>query len=206
MEMVEDQVRLLDHLKIRKAHVVGYSMGAMITAKLMTTHPERLRSATLGGAAGLREGTNTDFFNVLADSLDQGKGVGPLLVALTPAARPKPTEDQIKMINGLLNATNDTKALAAVVRGWKELTIPDQQLRDNRVPVLGLVGAEDPLKQRVDDFKEVLPKMHEVVIKDADHMNAFTKPEFLSALEKFLAPHRAGTKTQKTAAPSSEGK
>src|SRR5262245_60178433 len=31
-EMVEDAVRLLDHLKIKKAHVVGYSMGAIITA------------------------------------------------------------------------------------------------------------------------------------------------------------------------------
>jgi len=28
MEMVEDVIRLLDHLKIKKAHVVGYSMGA----------------------------------------------------------------------------------------------------------------------------------------------------------------------------------
>ena len=35
-EMVEDVVRLLDELKITKAHVVGYSMGGMITAKLMT--------------------------------------------------------------------------------------------------------------------------------------------------------------------------
>ncbi len=50
MEMVEDAVRLLDHLKIKKAHVVGYSMGAVITAKLMVTHPDRLLSATLGGA------------------------------------------------------------------------------------------------------------------------------------------------------------
>src|SRR6516164_1389375 len=39
MEMAEDAVRLLDHLKIKKAHIVGYSMGAMITNKLMTTYP-----------------------------------------------------------------------------------------------------------------------------------------------------------------------
>src|SRR6516225_11708196 len=34
MEMVNDAIRLMDHLKIKKAHVVGYSMGAMITSKL----------------------------------------------------------------------------------------------------------------------------------------------------------------------------
>jgi pimeloyl-ACP methyl ester carboxylesterase len=56
MEMVEDAVRLLDHLKIKKAHVVGYSMGAMITNKLLTTYPDRVICATLGGAAGIREG------------------------------------------------------------------------------------------------------------------------------------------------------
>ena len=35
--MVEDSVRLLDHLKIKKAHVVGYSMGGFITNKLIAT-------------------------------------------------------------------------------------------------------------------------------------------------------------------------
>src|SRR5258707_8430775 len=52
VEMVQDAVRLLDHLKIKKAHVVGYSLGAIITCKLLATHPDRLLSATLGGAAG----------------------------------------------------------------------------------------------------------------------------------------------------------
>src|SRR5215475_3549638 len=52
-EMVEDVVRLLDHLKIRKAHVVGYSMGSWIALKLVTIHPERLMTAILGGNAGL---------------------------------------------------------------------------------------------------------------------------------------------------------
>jgi pimeloyl-ACP methyl ester carboxylesterase len=55
-EMVEDVVRLLDHLKIKKAHVVGYSMGGMITAKLLTSHPDRVLSATLGGMGWVREG------------------------------------------------------------------------------------------------------------------------------------------------------
>jgi Predicted hydrolases or acyltransferases (alpha/beta hydrolase superfamily) len=32
-EMVEDVVRLMDNLRIPKAHVIGYSMGAMITGK-----------------------------------------------------------------------------------------------------------------------------------------------------------------------------
>ena len=49
-EMANDVIRLMDHLKIEKAHVGGYSMGAFITCKLMADHPERLRSAAMGGA------------------------------------------------------------------------------------------------------------------------------------------------------------
>jgi len=48
-KMAEDAVRLLDHLQIDKAHVVGYSMGGMITLKLLAEHPERIRSAVVGG-------------------------------------------------------------------------------------------------------------------------------------------------------------
>src|ERR1035441_3043366 len=55
IEMMEDVVRLLDHLKIQKAHVVGYSMGGMITMRLLTRQPDRVRSAILGGMGWLSQ-------------------------------------------------------------------------------------------------------------------------------------------------------
>ncbi len=54
-QFVEDIVRLLDHLKIKKAHIVGYSMGGMVAVKLMTRHQERVLSAIVGGMGWLRE-------------------------------------------------------------------------------------------------------------------------------------------------------
>jgi len=54
VEMANDIVRLMDHLHIARAHVVGYSMGGMITMKLLTIHPERVRSAVLGGMGWLK--------------------------------------------------------------------------------------------------------------------------------------------------------
>src|SRR5215471_9485825 len=56
-EVVEDIVRLLDHLKIKKAHIVGYSMGGIITAKFLAKHPSRALSGTICGAGWLREGS-----------------------------------------------------------------------------------------------------------------------------------------------------
>jgi pimeloyl-ACP methyl ester carboxylesterase len=56
--MVEDVVRLMDHLHIGKAHVVGYSMGGMIAMKLVTLHPERVSSVVLGGMGWLKENSS----------------------------------------------------------------------------------------------------------------------------------------------------
>ena len=55
--MVEDVVRLLDHLKIERAHVVGYSLGGIIVMRLVIDHPDRVLSATLGGMGWFREGS-----------------------------------------------------------------------------------------------------------------------------------------------------
>ena len=193
-EMVEDIVRLLDHLRIKKAHVVGYSMGAVITAKLIVTHPDRLLSATLGGAGAYREGTEPPRFILdLIDSLEQGKGIGPLLVALTPAGKPKPTPEQIDQLNRLL-VGNRGKSLAAVIRGYKELAVTDEQLKANKVPTLALIGEIDPLKATVDDIKDRMSGLQVVEIEKADHFSAFADPKFTRSLQKFLAEHRQKAK------------
>jgi len=54
--MVEDITRLMDHLQIQKAHIVGYSLGGIIVMKFTIDHPDRVRSAALGGMGWLREG------------------------------------------------------------------------------------------------------------------------------------------------------
>ena len=186
MEMVEDVVRLMDHLKIQRSHVVGYSMGAFITLKLLTTHPERLLSATLGGAGRGRPG-ETKFLDELAESLEKGKGFAPLILRLNPPGKPMPTEQEVQSVNMFLTAMNDTKALAAVIRAMKDLGVEDEKLKSNKVPVLALIGDLDPLKTGVDDLKGVLAHFQVVVIPGADHVNAFTRPEFVASLQQFLA-------------------
>src|SRR5262245_27112372 len=52
-EMAADLVRLLDQLKIEKAHLIGYSSGSFIAGKVASTHPERVRSIVYGGQAPL---------------------------------------------------------------------------------------------------------------------------------------------------------
>jgi pimeloyl-ACP methyl ester carboxylesterase len=55
-ELVEDVVRLLDNLKIKKAHIVGYSMGGIIAGNFLARHPDRALSGTLGGMGWMKKG------------------------------------------------------------------------------------------------------------------------------------------------------
>ncbi len=57
LQIVEDIVLLLDHLKIDKAHIVGYSVGGMVALKFLAKHPRRSLSGTIGGMGWLREGS-----------------------------------------------------------------------------------------------------------------------------------------------------
>jgi pimeloyl-ACP methyl ester carboxylesterase len=197
IEMAEDVVRLLDHLHIKKAHIVGYSMGAIITAKLLATHPDRFLSATLGGHGGIRDGRRSQFYEELATSLEQGKGFGPLIIALTPADHPKPSAEQIAAINTRLSSSNDSKALAAVLRSLSELAVAPEQLKKNKVPTLALIGELDPLKPGVDALQGEMANLKVVIIPGADHVTAVSNPVFIKSLSEFLARHRSSGQLKK---------
>lgn len=190
-EMVDDIVRLMDHLGIERAHVVGYSMGGFITGKFLTTYPDRLISATMGGAGWGRVELNarTNMLEDLATSLEEGRGFGPLINGLTPEGEPPVTEQEMAMINAYLSMGNDMLALAAAIRGMTGLFNTEEDLRAVDVPVLALIGEVDPLKTGVDALDGVLPTLQIVVIPGADHAGAFREDLFVAELKTFLAEH-----------------
>jgi pimeloyl-ACP methyl ester carboxylesterase len=185
-EMAADVVRLLDHLKIEKAHVVGYSLGGFTTLKLLTLHPERFLSATLGGA-GWRPPGEDGGISGLAESLESGNGIAPLMIALTPTGQPTPSPEQIEMVNQMLMATNDPLALAAVIRGMGSLTVPEEAARKIEVPILAVVGEVDPLHAGVEELDRMLPEpeVEVVVLPGKDHMTAVADPALAQSVYDF---------------------
>lgn len=88
LQMVEDVSRLMDHLHLPSAHLIGYSMGGMITLKFASLHPERVRSAVLCGIGWMENG---EMFQRLAAAGGAGNGnaaLGPLLAGFAEFAVP----------------------------------------------------------------------------------------------------------------------
>ena len=189
-KMVQDVINLLDHLEIEKAHIAGYSMGGFITMRLLAKAPERFITAIVGGAGWRRPGDRDPLMDRLAESLESGNGVGPLIEALNPVGAEAPSQEQIDMANQMILAQNDPLALAAVIRGMAELGVEKQALEANQVPTLAIVGSLDPLKAGVDAMDGVLANLKVHVIDGADHMTALMSPayamELAEALQEFV--------------------
>ena len=177
-QMVKDVINLLDHLKIDKAHVGGYSMGGFLTMRLLATHPDRLLSAVVGAAGWQQAGLEDSTMEELASSLERGEGIAPLIRALQPADAPAITDEQMAAMNQMVVGANDQAALAAVIRGMAELEVDEKALRANQVPTLAIIGSRDPLKSAVDAMEPVMSNLEIKLIEGGDHMSTLMNPEY----------------------------
>ena len=205
-EMVEDIIRLMDHLDIQKAHVVGYSMGGFIVLKLIAMHPDRLLSAAPCGA-GWAANPEKDLalLDQVADDLDRGEGFKRLLEFLEPTGQ-KPSKARVAAANAAMLAINDTKAVAAVMRSIKQLQVTEAELRANTVPTLAVIGEKDPLKVYADQMAAVMSNLQLVVAPGGNHMTTLRKKECTAALDRFLAEHSPPADNLKTATVAFPGR
>jgi pimeloyl-ACP methyl ester carboxylesterase len=190
-EMAEDIVRLLDHLNIRRAHVVGFSMGAFIAGHLATRHGDRLLSVTFVGHHPVRTWgvVDEEEAHAAARDLESDTPFRLLILAVSPPDAP-PGEQEIRTLSRTLLATNDPQALAAYHRGLRTLAVTDAELTAVRVPTLGIIGSADPALAGVRALQQIMPGLSVVVVNGAEHggeRGGLRRPEFLSALRGFLA-------------------
>src|SRR5687767_7503008 len=194
-EMARDVVRLLDHLKIQRAHVLGYSLGGFIASRLATLHPERLISVVY--AASLPFQTTDTFMDKFAeDSIKELESDMPfksLAIAVQPPGSKPPSDDEIRKAVAPLVAANDVKALAALWRGYRSLMISPQQLSAVKVPSIVITGSADANAAGVPELNKTHPQIRTVVVERAQHggpEGVMRRPEFMTALREFLANAR----------------
>ena len=188
-ELTEDIVRLMRHLGIPRAHIVGYSLGAIIAAKLLTEHPEQFLTATLGGRAGLRGFTPDDQRDIDETAAELESDVPFRSLVQIRQDQTPPAESEMRRLSAAAGGDNDPRALAAYWRGGrKSLYSTDAEIASTRVPVMGVIGSLDDVGQ-MRALKELLPMMSLVVIEGATHVSAPRQPAFVESIRSFITAH-----------------
>lgn len=173
-KMAEDVRALLDHLDLPRADVMGYSMGARNTTFLALAHPERVRSAILGGVGGRLVGGVGLSPNVIAEALE-----APSLAAVTD-----PTGRQFRAFAE--QTKSDLRALAACLRGSRQ-PLEAAALSAMKPPVLVAAGGNDDVAGSPEDLAALMPGARALIIPGRDHMLAVGDKSFKAGVSQFLA-------------------
>ena len=170
--MAEDVRTLLDHLQIERVDVMGYSMGARVTAFLAVEHPERVRAAILGGlGVRLVEGVG------LPESFAEALEAPSLADVQDPIGRTfRQFADQTR---------SDLRALAACIRGSRQ-TLTPAQVAAIRVPVLIAVGTKDRIAGSAQRLAALIPGARALDIPNRDHMLAVGDKVYKAGVIDFL--------------------
>jgi pimeloyl-ACP methyl ester carboxylesterase len=172
-EMAEDARRLLDHLEIVQADVMGYSMGARVSAFLTIAHPARVRRAVFAG---------------LASRMITGVGgAEAIAAALEAPSRNDGLDISARAFRIFAEQTkSDLKALAACIRSSRE-KITVEELATIRVPVLVVAGEKDEVAGDVDTLVKAITGAVGVTLPNRNHMNAVGDRGYKDAVLAFLA-------------------
>jgi 3-oxoadipate enol-lactonase len=173
-QMADDAAAVLDHAGVESAHVVGASMGGVISQIMALRHPERIRSLVLACTACRHHAWRKELLAGWAETA-QTEGMG----AMTgEAARwvigPRSFRRLAPAIGwmGPLALSRPAHAFAGQVAGI--LSIDDglaDRLGEITAPTMVIVGNQDILTPRGDseEIAELIPRAELVVISGAAH-------------------------------------
>jgi pimeloyl-ACP methyl ester carboxylesterase len=170
--MADDTVRLLDQLGIPSAHVMGYSMGARISAFMTMMHPDRVKSVVFAGLGinMIKGFSNTD---PIAEALE-----APTIDDIThPMGRTfRAFADQTK---------SDRRALAACMRSARQ-PITAGQIAAIAKPALVAVGTDDIVAGSAAELAALISGAKVLDIPGRDHMRAVGDRVYKDGVLQFL--------------------
>jgi pimeloyl-ACP methyl ester carboxylesterase len=170
--MAEDVRGLLDHLGIARADVMGYSMGARITAFLALAYPDRVRSAIFGGLGG--------------NMVRPMAGTGPIAAALLAESIDDVTNATARTFRAFAEKTGgDLKALAACIRGARD-PISREAVATLRCPVLVVTGSEDVIGGKAEELAALIPGGEALTVPRRDHMRTVGDRVYKEGVLAFL--------------------
>jgi pimeloyl-ACP methyl ester carboxylesterase len=171
--MARDAAALLDHLGVSNVDVIGYSMGALVSTRLVPEEP-RTRSCVLGGIGGRVRGS---------------RGFSAERRALLSAALE--TDDVASIADASASAfrsfADHTGADRLALSAIQKAATPSARTRldDFHVPTLVIVGDGDTLAGSPQELADRIPGAVARVVKGS-HLGAVADPAFAEAVVKFV--------------------
>lgn len=156
--MATDSANLITHLGHQKVDVMGYSMGARLTALLGIYHGAQTRSLVIAGLA--------------ANMISGVGGSEEVVAALKAPSLAKAKGAQGKAFRSFAEQTgSDLEALAACMSSHRVL-VSEEELRTIKAPTLVVAGSDDEIAGKVSTLVDAIPGAEGVVLEDKDHMKA----------------------------------
>jgi pimeloyl-ACP methyl ester carboxylesterase len=181
--MGDDVVALLDELNIRRAHLVGHSMGALIAANVAARFPDR--AAGVGLIAGPFYPDSAAFAGLSAGwvtALERGEGFKGFLMWILPGM---PDSAALAM-NAQMLAANDMGSLLAAMRAMGGLVVGRDFAGRIRAPAVIAVGTGDPLYPQSQALAAWWPSARLVLLPEVNHLAIVVRPEVIGALREMV--------------------
>lgn len=188
-DMADDVIAVLDHLKVREAHIMGVSLGGMITLAAGLKHPERCASLIV---------VNTS----IAGERTLRMTPGAIRGILRSAVRPSEATQRVMVDNLMGPEANDTRR-QDIVRRYREIDRregiysktalkqlvaaarfqPQRQLKTMKVPTLIVYGTDDLFVSNANSLKLArhLPNAKLFPLAKAGHEASLDQGEALTA-------------------------
>ncbi|WP_420393555.1 alpha/beta fold hydrolase [Acuticoccus sp.] len=175
--MAADVVRLLDHVGVERAALVGYSMGARIAAFATLAAPTRVAALVLSG---------------MASALVDGTGDGEAIAAALEAPSADVVTDEVARGYRLFaeRTRSDLAALAACIRASRQ-TLSAEEVGRIATPTLVVAGSEDRVCGSPDALAAMIPGAEPVTLAGRDHMSAVGDATHKARVLAFLDAHGA---------------
>jgi len=184
--MVDDVLALMDHLGVDAAHVVGYSMGAVITANVALRAPRRVHSAALvAGPFWPDSAALATWIAPHLRELQRGNGLTSFFTEIMPTW----PDSVIVPVAKELETLNDGPSLIASIAALPALVPDSASIAALRVPALAIVGRDDrALLPGTERIARWWPNVRKVVLPRGDHADIAMLPEVIAEVRRLLQP------------------
>jgi pimeloyl-ACP methyl ester carboxylesterase len=193
-DMAADTTALMEAVGIKKAHVLGYSMGGMVAQEMALNHPQKVAGLILVATdcgISLRIKAKPEATNLFSEMIrlgtDEAKraAAGCLFARQTFDAK----ADVIQRYNAVSQRFPASQQMLA--RQWAAVTQHDacKRLPQIHSPALAITGSEDVLipPQNAAVLAERIPDAQMVSIDGGGHLFLIEQPrQFNDAVIKFL--------------------